>query len=80
MNLDDLNADDFIANGAVEDDEDGGGEDLYNAVELLADCLGLLDGLIKEDIQGKFLKATSKADLMHLNAEIVTFLDQFEAE
>ena len=53
-------------------------EDLYSALDLLRGCLPVLDKLLWLDKTDGILSKNDREGLMDLNAELVTFLCQWE--
>lgn len=53
-------------------------EDLYDALDLLRGCLPILDRMLWFDRTDQILSKGDRENLMDLNAELVTFLSQWE--
>lgn len=53
-------------------------EDLYNALDLLKGCLPILDRMLWFDKTDQILSKGDRENLMDLNAELITFLSQWE--
>ena len=53
-------------------------EDLYNALDLLKGCLPILDRMLWFDKTDQIMSAGDRENLMDLNAELITFLSQWE--
>ena len=53
-------------------------EDLYNALDLLKGCLPILDRMLWFDRTDQIMSKGDRQNLMDLNAELITFLSQWE--
>lgn len=53
-------------------------EDLYTALDLLRGCLSKIDHVLWLDRVQDFYSITEREEMMELNADLITFLEQWE--